>query len=48
MVPVDEDEVVFKGSLGPGDIIGVNLKEGKLYENFDLKYKLANEHPYHE
>ena len=48
MVPVDEDEVVFKGSLGPGDIIGVNLKEGKLYENFDLKDKLANEHPYHE
>jgi glutamate synthase (NADPH/NADH) large chain len=48
MVPVNEEEVVFKGSLGPGDIIGVNLKEGKLYENFDLKDKLANEHPYHE
>ena len=48
MVPVNEEEIVFKGKLGPGDIIGVNLKEGKLYENFDLKDKLANEHPYHE
>ena len=32
MVPVNEEEIVFKGKLGPGDIIGVNLKEGKLYE----------------
>jgi glutamate synthase (NADPH/NADH) large chain len=48
MVPVNEEEIVFKGKLGPGDIIGVNLREGKLYENFDLKDKLANEHPYHE
>jgi glutamate synthase (NADPH/NADH) large chain len=48
MVPVNEEEIIYKGRLGPGDIIGVNLKEGKLYENFDLKDKLANEHPYHE
>ena len=48
MVPVNEEEIIFKGKLGPGDIIGVNLQEGKLYENFDLKDKLANEHPYHE
>ena len=48
MVPVDEKEILYKGRLGPGDIIGVNLKEGKLYENFDLKNKLANEFPYSE
>ena len=48
MVPASEEEIIFKGKLGPGDIIGVNLKEGKLYENFDLKDKLANEYPYNE
>ena len=29
-------------------VLGVNLKEGKLYENFELKDKLANQYPYHE
>ena len=48
MVPVDEEEIIFKGRLGPGDLLGVNLKEGKLYENFELKDKLANQYPYHE
>ena len=48
MVPASEEEIIYKGRLGPGDIIGVNLKEGKLYENFALKDKLANEYPYNE
>mgnify|MGYP006078260227 CR=1 FL=1 len=48
MVPVDEAKAIEKGRLGPGDIIGVNLAEGKLYRNKDLKDRLADEHPYEE
>ena len=48
MVPTDESSVVEKGRLGPGDIIGVNLFEGKLYHNSDLKDKLADDSPYEE
>ena len=48
MVPVDEEEIIYKGRLGPGDLLGVNLKEGKLYENFELKDRLANQYPYGE
>ena len=35
MVRVDESKIVEKGRLGPGDIIGINLKEGKIYRNSD-------------
>ena len=48
MVRVDESKIVEKGRLGPGDIIGINLKEGKIYRNSDLKDYLAKEAPYEE
>ncbi|MBV8938453.1 MAG: glutamate synthase large subunit, partial [Alphaproteobacteria bacterium] len=46
MVPLDDDEVVERGRLGPGDIIGVNLAEGRLYKDKELKDWLAAQHPY--
>ena len=48
MVHVDELTIKEKGRLGPGDIIGVNLKEGKLYRDRELKDRLAARAPYEE
>ncbi len=48
MVHVDELAINEKGRLGPGDIIGVNLKEGKLYRDRELKDRLASRAPYEE
>ena len=48
MVHVDELTVNEKGRLGPGDIIGINLKEGKLYRDRQLKDLLAAKAPYEE
>lgn len=36
LVQVDEEIVTKKGRLGPGEMIGINLKEKKLYYNEDI------------
>jgi len=36
MVPVDEMSVVEKGALGPGQLIAVDMREGKLYHDKDI------------
>jgi glutamate synthase (NADPH/NADH) large chain len=41
MVRLDEVEVVEKGRLGPGQMIGVDLAEGKLYRDREIKDQLA-------
>ena len=46
MVPVEEGNVTAKGQLAPGQIIGVQLKEGKFYDHAALKNFLISEHPY--
>ena len=46
MVVVPETRVVKKGRLGPGQIIGVDLDEGRFYEDRDVKERIAAEHPY--
>ncbi len=48
MVPVDESWIIEKGKLGPGQIIGVDLTEGRLYRDQELKDQLAQAHPYRE
>lgn len=48
MVHLDEDQVTHKGSLGPGEMIAVDLLEGKLWSDHDLKTHLALRHPYGE
>ena len=42
MVHIDEESCVEKGRLGPGQMIAVNLEEGKLYHDTELKDKLAH------
>ena len=46
MVPVDERTVVEKGALGPGQMIAVDMAEGKLYHDRELKNKLAAAQPF--
>ncbi|MCG8690790.1 MAG: glutamate synthase large subunit, partial [Minwuiales bacterium] len=46
MVPVDEVTVMEKGRLGPGQILAVDLKEGRVYHDRDIKDKLAAEQDY--
>lgn len=48
MVPVDEFTVVEKGALGPGQMIAVDMAEGKLYHDTEMKNKLAAAQPYGE
>jgi len=48
MVPIDERTVREKGALGPGQMIAVDMKEGKLYHDADLKDKLAAAQPFGE
>ncbi|UWP89095.1 glutamate synthase large subunit [Aliiroseovarius crassostreae] len=46
MVPTDEATVVEKGALGPGQLLAVDMKEGKLYHDTEIKDKLAAAQPF--
>ncbi|WP_101339623.1 glutamate synthase large subunit [Cereibacter azotoformans] len=46
MVPVDEMSVREKGALGPGQLIAVDMAEGKLYHDAPLKDMLAASQPF--
>ena len=46
MVPVDETTIVKKGALGPGQLIAVDMVEGRLYQDADLKDSLAASLPF--
>ncbi|MBK0329493.1 glutamate synthase large subunit [Rhodobacteraceae bacterium F11138] len=46
MVPVDESRVVKKGALGPGQLLAVDMGEGKLYHDTEIKDRLAAARPF--
>ena len=46
MVSVPEDMVIAKGRLGPGEMVGVDLLAGKLYDHAGLKAVISADHPY--
>jgi len=46
MVRLDETEIVEKGRLGPGQMIGVDLAAGRLYRDREIKDHLAAQRPY--
>ncbi|VDC20425.1 glutamate synthase large subunit [Pseudogemmobacter humi] len=48
MVPVDEMTIREKGALGPGQMIAVDMAEGRLYHDTQIKNKLAAAQPYGE
>jgi len=46
MVPTDEATVREKGALGPGQLLAVDMAEGKLYHDTAIKDKLAASQPF--
>ena len=46
MVPTDEASVREKGALGPGQLLAVDMAEGKLYHDTAIKDKLAASQPF--
>src|SRR6056300_1629313 len=48
MVPIDEMRVLEKGALGPGQLLAVDMAEGKLYHDTEIKDKLAASQPFGE
>ncbi|WP_170361012.1 glutamate synthase large subunit [Ruegeria arenilitoris] len=48
MVPINEASVVEKGALGPGQMLAVDMKKGKLYRDKQIKDKLAAALPFGE
>ena len=48
MVPVDEDSVVEKGALGPGQMVAVDIEEGRLFHDAEIKDHLAASQPFGE
>ncbi|MBT8155860.1 glutamate synthase large subunit [Epibacterium ulvae] len=48
MVTIDESNVVEKGALGPGQMLAVDMKKGKLFHDTEIKGKLARALPFGE
>ncbi|GMN57777.1 hypothetical protein TIFTF001_026880 [Ficus carica] len=46
VVPMDESKVIMKGRLGPGMMITVDLTSGQVYENTEVKKRVALSNPY--
>ena len=46
MVPIDEANVVEKGALGPGQMIGVHMGQGVLFHDEELKNKMSAALPF--
>ncbi|MFN0042537.1 MAG: glutamate synthase large subunit [Alphaproteobacteria bacterium] len=46
MVRVDESDVIERGRVGPGQMIAVNLAEGRLYHDRELKDWMAAQQPF--
>ena len=48
MVVVPESTIIAKGRMGPGQMIAIDLEEGKLYDDTAVKERIAAEQPYGE
>ena len=46
MVVVPESTIVAKGRLGPGQMIAVDLDEGRVFNDREVKDRIAGEHDY--
>lgn len=46
VIPMDESKVTMKGRLGPGMMISVDLSSGQVFENTEVKKRVALSNPY--
>ena len=44
MIKISEDKIVSKGKLGPGQIIAIDLKKGKLFKDREIKDYIAKDY----
>ncbi|KAL2642870.1 hypothetical protein R1flu_010457 [Riccia fluitans] len=44
----NEEKVIMKGRLGPGMMISVNLETGEVFENTEVKKRVASAKPYRQ
>ena len=44
MIKIPEEKIVSKGKLGPGQIIAIDLKEGKLFKDKEIKDYIAKDY----
>ena len=44
MIKIPEENIIKKGRLGPGELIAVDLKEGKLYQDTEIKDYISKEY----
>jgi glutamate synthase (NADPH/NADH) large chain len=44
MISIPDEEISFKGRLGPGQIIGINLNQGKIYNSKDIKNHISKDY----
>ncbi|MEO0865676.1 MAG: glutamate synthase central domain-containing protein, partial [Pseudomonadota bacterium] len=48
MVPLEESNIVEKGALGPGQLLAVDMVDGKLFHDTEIKDQLAAAQPFGE
>jgi glutamate synthase domain-containing protein 2/glutamate synthase domain-containing protein 1/glutamate synthase domain-containing protein 3 len=48
VLPVKPEEVEYKGRLQPGKMLLVNLEEGRIVPDEEIKHTLATRQPYHD
>jgi glutamate synthase (ferredoxin) len=46
VVELEESRIIEKGRLGPGQMLAVDLEQGRLLRNWDVKAEVAARHPY--
>lgn len=46
VLPIDDAKVTMKGRLGPGMMIAVDLQSGQVFENTEVKKRVAASNPY--
>ncbi|MGI9461492.1 MAG: glutamate synthase large subunit [Alphaproteobacteria bacterium] len=46
MVKLTDEEIIEKGRVGPGEMIGINFNHKKLYRDDELKHFIAQKYPY--
>jgi glutamate synthase (NADPH/NADH) large chain len=44
MIKIPEEKIISKGKLGPGQIIAIDLKEGKLFRDQEIKNYIAKDY----
>jgi glutamate synthase (NADPH/NADH) large chain len=48
VLDIPEEKVVYKGRLSPGKMLLVDLQEGRIIADEEIKKQIASEHPYRE